>query len=160
AKTNTQRQAFDQAVDLLVAASKRFPDNAEIADVLGETRLLRLERRLEDARKAAKPADDIARLESEVLPGQTDQAKRRGARHPPDLASRFRLGRYLLQQDDIDPAIEQLQQAVKDPRHRIAALHLLGRAFAKKGILDLAAKEFNEAAEAIHGMGDQKKDIL
>src|SRR5262249_20709123 len=85
---------------------------------------------------------------------------RRVAAHPTDLAARFKLGRSLLLGGETDPAIEQLQQAVKDPRHRLVALHLLGRAFAKKGILELAAKQFSGAAEAIHGMGDQKKAIL
>jgi tetratricopeptide (TPR) repeat protein len=160
AKAHGQRHGYDQAVDLLVAASKRFPDNSEIADVLGETRLLRLDRRLDEARKGSKPAEEIARLESEMLKLQIDEGRRRVATHPTDLAGRFKLGRYLLQGGEIDPAIEQLQQAVKDPRHRTASLHLLGRAFAHKGILDLAAKEFAEAAEAIHGMGDQKKEIL
>jgi tetratricopeptide (TPR) repeat protein len=160
AKAQAQRHAFDQAVDLLVSASKRFPDNAEVGDLLGETRLLRLDRRLDEARKASKPADEIARLEAELLRLQTDEARRRVTARPTDLAGRFRLGRYLLQGGEVDQAIEQLQQAVKDPRHKIAALHLLGKGFAKKGILDLAAKEFNEAAEAIHGMGDQKKEIL
>ena len=64
AKAQVQRQAFDQAVDLLVSASKRFPDQPEIADLLGDTRVQRLERRLEEARKASKPEDEIGRLES------------------------------------------------------------------------------------------------
>jgi tetratricopeptide (TPR) repeat protein len=159
-KSESQRHAYDKAVDLLVAASRRFPENAEITDLLGETRVTRLERRLEEARKASQPADAIDRLEKELLALQTEEARRRVTAHPTDLPARFRLGRFLLQAEEVDPAIEQLQQAVKDPRHRVACLHLLGRAFAKKGILDLAAKEFQEAADAIHGMGEQKKQIL
>ena len=49
---------------------------------------------------------------------QVSEGRRRVAAHPTDLAARFRLGRFLLQTDEVDPAIEQLQQAVKDPRHR------------------------------------------
>jgi tetratricopeptide (TPR) repeat protein len=153
-----QRQSFDQAVDLLVAAAKRFPDNAEIADLLGDTRLARTERRLEEAKKTSP--DDVARLESELLTLQVEEGRRRVASHPTDLAARFKLGRSLLSSGETDASIEQLQHAVKDPRHRVVSLHLLGRAFAKKGILDLAAKEFTEAADSLHGMSEQKKQIL
>jgi tetratricopeptide (TPR) repeat protein len=159
-KTLGQQHSFDKAVDLLVSASKRFPDNAEINDLLGDTRVARLERRLDEARKASQPAEQIARIEKELHALQTEEARRRVTAHPTDLAARFKLGRFLLQADEVDPAIEQLQLAVKDPRHRVACLHMLGRAFAKKGIFDLAAKEFQEAADAIHGMGEQKKQIL
>lgn len=159
AKAHAQRQGFDEAVDLLVAASKRFPDHAEIADLLGDTRLARLERRLDDARKGSAP-DQVSRLESELLDLQIEENKRRVAAHPTDLVGRFRLGKYLLQGNQTDAAIEQLQLAVKDPRHRIPCLHMLGRAFERKGILDLAAKQLLEAAEGIHGMVEQKKQIL
>src|SRR4029079_15582036 len=159
AKAHAQRQALDPAVDLLVSPSKRFPHHAETADVLGEPRVQRLERRLEEARKSSQQ-EDVSRLEGEMLALQVSEGRRRVAAHPTDLPARFRLGRFLLQTEEIDPAIEQLQQAVKDPRHRVACLHLLGRAFAKKGILDLAAKEFLEASEALHGMTEQKKQIL
>lgn len=160
AKAHAQRHGFDQAVDLLVAAMKRFPDDAQVSELLGEVRLARLERRLEDARQKAEPPERIAALERELLGLQSDEARRRVAAHPTDLAARHRLGRFLLQGGETDAAIEQLQQAVKDPRHRVSALHLLGQAFARKGILDLAAKEFLEAAESLHGMGEQKKQIL
>jgi tetratricopeptide (TPR) repeat protein len=159
-KAHAQKQSFDKAVDHLVSASKRFPDNAEVNDLLGEIRSARLERRLDDAKKASQPADQIAKIEKELLVLQTEEARRRVTAHPTDLPARFKLGRFLLQSEEIDPAIEQLQLAVKDPRHRVACLHLLGKAFAKKGIFDLAAKEFQEAADGIHAMGEQKKQIL
>jgi hypothetical protein len=36
----------------------------------------------------------------------------------------------------------------------------MGRAFAAKGILDLAVKQFVEAADSIAAMTDQRKEIL
>ena len=76
------------------------------------------------------------------------------------MSLRFRLGSSLLKADDLDEAIEQFQQAVKDPKHRVPALHLLGRAFANKGILDLAVRQLREAADKIGGMTDQRKEVL
>ena len=43
-------------------------------------------------------------------------------------------------------AIAELQQAVKDPRKKVSALHMLGKAFREKGLTDLALGQLSSAA--------------
>ncbi len=162
AKLHRQRQDFDAAVDVLLTASKKFPDEAEILDQLGEIRIERLERRIDEARKSNEPgsADRAKRLDSELLTLQIQEFRRRVESHPTDMALRFRFGRSLLRDNETDQAIEQLQFSVKDPRFRLPSLHLLGRAFAQKGILDLAVKQLTEAIDTLPSMTDQKKELL
>ncbi|HYC77299.1 MAG TPA: tetratricopeptide repeat protein [Planctomycetota bacterium] len=153
---------FDGAVDALVRASKSPNAPAETADVLGDARLKRLEKRYAEANASKEDgaADRARRLKADLVRLQIEEFQRRVAAHPTDAALRYRLAEALLEDGEIDAAVEQLQQTVKDPRQRIGSLTLLGRAFAEKGLPDLAVKQYQEAADAVPSMNDRKKDLL
>jgi len=160
-----QGRHYDDAVDTLLAAQKLEGENGDIIDLLGEARIRRFEGRIQEAEAEAtageEGADDrLRRLKREYLELQVEEGRRRVEAQPTDMSLRFRLGGSLLKADELDDAIEQFQHSVKDPKHKVASLHLLGRAFAAKGILDLATKQFNEAAGQIAGMTDLRKEIL
>ncbi|MAG59085.1 MAG: hypothetical protein CMJ83_22590 [Planctomycetes bacterium] len=160
-----QNQSYDDAIDLFLRAQKLAPGDAELSDRLGDARIRRFEADISKAERAAKAgeegADDrIPRLRRELLELQVEEFTRRVEAHPTDMSLRFRLGSHLIRADRLDEAIEQFQLSVNDPKHRVASLHLLGRAFAGKGILDLAAKQLNAACDKIASMTDQKKEIL
>ena len=160
-----QGRKYDEAVDTLIAAQKLDPNNGDVIDLLGEARIRRFEGRIQEAEAEAKAgeegADDrLRRLKREYLDLQVEEGRRRVASAPTDMSLRFRLGSSLLKAEELDEAIEQFQHAVKDPKHKIASLHLLGRAFAGKGILDLAVKQLSEAAGQIASMTDQRKEIV
>jgi len=164
-KLQMQKRDFDDAVDTLLRASKLSEDDVEILDLLGDARIRRFETRIQateaEAQAGEEGADDrLRRLKGELLDLRLEEGRRRVAAHPTDMGLRFRLGSSLLAAGELDEAIEQFQHAVKDPKHNIAALHLLGRAFADKGILDLAMKQLSEASGKIGGMTDQRKEIL
>jgi lipopolysaccharide biosynthesis regulator YciM len=99
-------------------------------------------------------------LKRQVLAFQIEEVGRRSRNHPTDMGLRFRLGRHLLESDEVDQAIEQFQMAVKDPKHKVKSQQLLGTSFAKKGLWDMAAKQLKEAAERLPGMTEQRKEIL
>ncbi|NRA95735.1 MAG: tetratricopeptide repeat protein [Planctomycetes bacterium] len=165
AKLQIQDRAFDDAVDTLLQAQNLDGEYAEVEDLLGDARIRRFESRIGEAEAEAKAGEDgaedrLRRLNRDLLELQIVEGRRRVAAHPTDMSLRFRLGSSLLKADDLDEAIEQFQQAVKDPKHRVPALHLLGRAFANKGILDLAVRQLREAADKIGGMTDQRKEVL
>jgi len=165
AKLQAQDRAFDDAVDTLLRVQKLDNEHPEVPDLLGDTRIRRLETQIAEAEAEAKAGEEgaedrLRRLNRDLLELQIVEGRRRVETHPTDMALRFRLGAALLKADDIDEAIEQFQRAVNDPKHKVAALHLLGRAFASKGILDLAVKQLTEAVGKIGGMTDQRKEIL
>lgn len=160
-----QKGDLDDAIDRYLAASKLEPDSAELADKLGDARIRRYETRIKGLEAEAKSGEDgaedrLRRLGTELKEFRVEEFQRRVQVHPTDTGLRYRLGRYLIASDDLDEAIEHLQQAVNDPKHNVSSLHLLGRAFAGKGLPDLAAKKFHEAADKLGGMTDQKKEIL
>ena len=59
-----------------------------------------------------------------------------------------------------DNAIPELQRARQNPNARLKAMNLLGQCYTEKGMLDLAVKQFKDAASEILGMDITKKDIL
>ena len=60
----------------------------------------------------------------------------------------------------VDRAIAELQQGVKDPRKRTEALRLLGQAFRRKDLPDLALGQLEKALETAPQSGVLAKEIL
>lgn len=160
-----QKQDYDAAVDALLRAQKVGPNDAAVAERLGEARIRRFEARVQVATREAEAGEEgaedrVRRLKRELLDFQVEEFKRRVSIHPTDTTLRFRLGTCLLEAQQLDEAIEQFQRSINDAKHRVASLHLMGRAFAQKGILDLAVKQLQEAVAKIASMTDQRKEIL
>ena len=89
-----------------------------------------------------------------------EDARKRVDRNPTDLQLRFELGEHLLNAGEFKEALPQLQRARQNPNARLKAMNLLGRAYRELGMLDLAAKQFEEAAKEILGMDAMKKEIV
>lgn len=160
-----QKQDFAAAEEACKALLQQDPAHAEGLERAGEIRMRRFEADIRTAEAEAKQGEDGAedrarRLKREYKAFRLQEARRRVAAHPTDMGARFRLGSALLEEQAFDEAIEQFQQAVRDPKLKIGTLKLLGRAFAAKGIPDLAIKQLSEAAGMIAGMTDLKKEIL
>jgi tetratricopeptide (TPR) repeat protein len=87
-------------------------------------------------------------------------AKKRVERNPTDLQLRFELGEQLVRARQYTEAIAELQRSKQNPNARLKAMNLLGQCYTEKGMLDLAVKQFQEAAGEIVGMDVTKKEIL
>ena len=57
-------------------------------------------------------------------------------------------------------AIAELQRAKQNPNARLRAMNLLGQCYTEKGMLDLAVKQFQEAAAEMAAMDITKKEIV
>jgi tetratricopeptide (TPR) repeat protein len=53
-----------------------------------------------------------------------------------------------------------LQRARQNPNARLKAMNLLGRCYHELGMLDLAAKQLQEAAKEITSMDAMKKEVV
>ena len=108
----------------------------------------------------------IARSEALVLARKKraelliDDARKRSERNPTDLQLRYELGEHLLQADRFRDALPELQRARQNPNARLKAMNLLGRCYRELGMLDLAAKQLEEAAKEITSMDAMKKEIV
>ena len=73
---------------------------------------------------------------------------------------RFELGEHLLNAGHFREALPNLQRARQNPNARLKAMNLLGRCYRELGMLDLAARQLEEAAREIVAMDPMKKEIL
>jgi len=130
----------------------------EVADLVGDLRL-KTQQGLVDAARAGGDEGAAERAHGALLEAKAVEFKRRVQAQPADLGLRHELGNVLFECGDFDGAIAELQQAVKDPRHKIAALTSLGRAFQRKGLHELALGQLEKALDGAPG-GDARKEIL
>ncbi len=110
-----------------------------------------------DAPQYREELDGLKRQKAESLIGE---AKKRVERNPTDLQLRYEYGEHLVAAGYYTEAIAELQRARQNPNARLKAMNLLGQCYTEKGMLDLAIKQFKDAASEILGMDANKKDIL
>ena len=89
-----------------------------------------------------------------------EEAKKRLERNPTDLQLRFELGEQLVQAQRFREAVPELQRARQNPNARLKAMNLIGVCYSELGMLDLAMKQFADAAKEIVTMDTMKKEIV
>jgi tetratricopeptide (TPR) repeat protein len=89
-----------------------------------------------------------------------EDARKQVDRNPTDSQLRLELGEHLLHASEFREAVPHLQRARQNPRARLKAMNLLGRAYGELGMLDLATKQLEDAANEIVPMDAMKKEIL
>lgn len=89
-----------------------------------------------------------------------DDARKRLDRNPTDLQLRYELGEHLTNAGQYRDALPELQRARQNPNARLKAMNLLGRCYRELGMLDLAAKQLDEAAREMLVMDAVKKEIV
>jgi tetratricopeptide (TPR) repeat protein len=94
---------------------------------------------------------------AEMLIGE---ARKRVGRDPTDLQLRFELGENLMNAGHFREALPELQRARQNPNARLRAMNALGRCYRELSMLDLAAKQLEEAAREIGTMDATKKEIV
>lgn len=159
-----QKRDLNEAGKAFEEVARLLPDDADIATKLGDVKLMKLDEQLREAKKdledGEEGADDrIRRLKRERRSLRVDEFRRRVTVHPTDTALRFKLGQYLLEDNELDDAIAEFQLVVKDPRRKFQAMTLMGKAFLMKGMGDLAIKQLDQALEGTGGVNEKNLDI-
>lgn len=153
-----QKKDLKGALDCLERALVTAPQDAELQDAASDLRI-----RLQEVyvQKALARGDSAAaeRAERALHEARAAEVRRRVDRNPADFGLRYQLGQALLDLGDCDGAIAELQQAVKDPRRKAESQFLLGKAFRKKDLADLALGQFDKALQAA-GSSPLAKDAL
>ena len=73
---------------------------------------------------------------------------------------RYELGEQLTNAGEYRDALPELQRARQNPNARLKAMNLLGRCYRELGMLDLAAKQLEDAAREMMVMDEIKKEII
>jgi len=89
-----------------------------------------------------------------------DEARTRVELNPTDRQLRFELGEHLANAGRFREALPELQRARQNPNARLKAMNLLGRCYHELGMLDLAARQLEEAGKEILIMDAIKKEII
>lgn len=150
---------YDKAIEIYEKALALDPENNVLKLKLGDLRLAEKERALLAAQKSGDPEETSLR-EQELKAFRIEEFRSRVAAHPTDLTLHFQLGMALYDVDDLDGAIGEFQQTIRDPRRKIESLTMLGNCFIAKGMYDLAENQLEKALVETPGMSDRTKDIL
>jgi tetratricopeptide (TPR) repeat protein len=162
ADLHVQKQEYERALETyqrLVTAEGR--NDPSLEKVIAETRLRLFDRKIAQL-DPTDPAysEQKARLEQERNEFQLEECLARMERYPTDLAIRFELGQLYFRAGRITEAIQELQKAQANPHRRVAALALLARCFAKRGMNDLASRTLQNAIREKPVFDDEKKDLI
>jgi len=104
--------------------------------------------------------DELTTLRQQRAASLISEAQKRVERNPTDLQLRYELGERLVEAAQYTEAIAELQRARLNPNARLKATSLLGHCYSEKGMLDLAVKQFKDAAAEMLAMDATKKDTL
>ncbi|MEW6305088.1 MAG: tetratricopeptide repeat protein [Verrucomicrobiota bacterium] len=105
-------------------------------------------------------AEREAQLKSEKDAFLLEDTKRRAEKYPNDLQIRYELGVLSYNAGKIAEAIQEFQKAQNNAHRRIQSITYLGRCFAKRGMNDLAVKQFQAAIKEKLTFDEEKKELI
>ncbi len=105
-------------------------------------------------------ADRKAALLKEKQDFLIAEARRMVDAYPNDLTHRFDLGVLLFQGGKIGEAIQEFQKAQHNPHKKIQSLYYLGQSHARRNMLDLAARAFQNAIAEKQALDEEKKELI
>jgi tetratricopeptide (TPR) repeat protein len=142
------------------------PGSFEVRSRIGDVEILILREKLTALKDRIRSGDDaslrdeLAGRQKELLQKQVNEYSWRVKEHPTDLNLWYRLGQCVFRAGKTDDAIEAFQHSVKDPRHKVESLQMLGRCFRDKGLYELALKQYQTALDAVGESGGRSKDVI
>jgi len=134
-------------------------DSAELVAKIGDLESKRIRKELAQADKEGR-VDDANKHEEELVQHEVADYRRRVVARPGDSVLRLALSKKLIRAGAIDEALAELQRCSGEARVRNEALFFLGQCFHKKGILDLAHKEYESALQVAEEKSERAKEIL
>jgi tetratricopeptide (TPR) repeat protein len=167
-----QKEDFDGAIawyDYAVQLTNR--SDPGLVRKVADLKMRQLERQIHDDEQYLAqhgPGDELfaeKRVKLEAAKKQRaeiliDDARKRLDRNPTDLQLRYELGEHLTDAGQYRDALPELQRARQNPNARLKAMNLLGRCYRELGMLDLAAKQLDDAAREMLVMDAVKKEIV
>jgi len=160
-----RKKDYEGAVRHFGAMLEKDPGSFDIRCLAGDAELLLLRTQLAAFRERMAGGEKEAlrneyqAFRKELIEKQIKENRWRVDEHPTDLSLWFKLGKSVFAARQIDEAIEAFQHSVKDPRHKVESLRMLGGCFREKGLFDLAMKQFKSSLEATGQSGSQSKEI-
>jgi len=147
-------QAEEEAIQLLEDAYKKRQDFS-FKERAGLIRIGQVKRKIRESDEIveANTEDSVAKSKHAGLVGQLNKAEMEHyglcvQNYPTDLKAKYEYGLRLVHNQKYDEAIPLLQDAQKDPRHKIAAMDKIGLCFFMKGWYSDAEDIFTRAIDS------------
>jgi tetratricopeptide (TPR) repeat protein len=151
---------FDDALKTLADAQEiSGGGDPQIDRAISDTKLKQFDQHIAELQEAGETeaAED---MQNDKYIFELDDAEERVRRYPNDLQFRYELGVLYYQHDRLNEAIQQFQQAQRNPQRRTRALYFMALCFKEKGQYDIALEQLEKAASEMPIMDDTKKDTL
>ncbi len=147
-------EADNEAIELLEDACERKNDFS-FAQRAGLIKIKQLKRRIRQMQAVLETdlANEQAKSGAAEMTAQLNGVELEHYRlcvknYPTDLRAKYEYGVRLLRNKQYNEAIPLLQEAQKDPRHKIAAMNQVGLCFFSKGWFADATDIFNQAIDS------------
>ncbi len=135
----------NEAIDVLTKAHRDI-GAYQFKMKIGDIKMRQMTRRYRKLRDEGDKKAMGEQLKNQ-LAFELEEYAERAVNYPTDLSIKYELGRRQLLAGQYDEAIASLQQAQRDPKRHVAALNLLGQAFARKGWHREAAETYERALD-------------
>jgi tetratricopeptide (TPR) repeat protein len=156
ANTQLRQGQLDEARQTLQQGLAATQNHFDLQLALGDleitpfrSNLQIVEQKLKEKPKDAKLLQQRAALVKEINSLELASFRQRADRFPNELGHHLELGIRLLRAGQFDEAIQELQNARRDPRFRGKALLHLGHCFKLKKNMSLAKRNYGEALQAL-----------
>ncbi|MCL1909962.1 MAG: hypothetical protein FWG05_03395, partial [Kiritimatiellaeota bacterium] len=149
---------YDEAIDTIDRARSMLGNDGELDRRNSTFKIAKFDAEIAVFNEAGD-AESAAAKQQERDQFVFDDIAERVRRYPNDQILRYDLATQYFRYDYTDEAIEQYQIAQKSPTVRVQSLHHLALCFRKKGLLDMAISQLEQALEFLPGMNAQKMEI-
>lgn len=106
------------------------------------------------------PASEIEAEKAKCLAYRVERAESRVSTYPNDLQMRYELALICWEIKEYDRALEQFQQARRNPQRKLSSIVYLGRCLSAKGQYDMALDQFDSALAEMLVMDKGKMQAL
>jgi tetratricopeptide (TPR) repeat protein len=165
------RRKYKTALETYEKAHDLDPQNDSIMAKMGDVKLRFIDEQVAKARDELEKAPEGSPEAADVAKKLKDLTDKRHAllrqeyefrvgAYPTNMQYRTVLGEIYFDEGRYDDAIEHLQRSKNDHKMRLRALSLLGRAFQKKNLSDLAVEQFREALTFTTGLEEPTKEFM
>jgi len=154
----------NQAIELLTRAfaeTKVYRFKVQLGDI----KIKQFKRNIRMVKEgcSADPTDkemlrQLEQLRKDALAFELVEYRERSENFPTDMAIRYEYGARLYETGHFDEAIVALQEAQNSPKHRVEALHYLGRSFMTQKMVPEALDTFKKSIDEydLASTGDRK----
>ena len=106
------------------------------------------------------PQDQIDAITAEINAYRLERAEDRIKTYPNDTLMRYEAAVVYWDLGDVEKALEQFQNAQRNPHKRLYAIAYLGRCFAAKEQYDMAVEQFEKALKDMPTLDELKMETL